>query len=318
MAKKKTLAAFDPNGFVAGATEDKKDLIVRDNGQINPNAIVVDGTMPIEKKKKSKSQKAAVTIMPEQMTSMSYVQDNIPYGQLYNETNKQLDEAISELNMLGMETLGELQQLRASKTLRNKYNYINDMTANATSIITSKISAIKEKNKTIGDIAHLELTRLKELKNRANEEDDNAHIANLYNAFVNTPVGGGMNVLAPPLQELMMPGNARPTVAPIGGADTTDNSGWEMSLDPSQNRMLLEAKNAIETVVMYDDATGNRWFEVLDKQTRQPVPNVEKPSETTLYDLDINIRGGFAKDANRNVVYPLIVLNNGNGSINEY
>jgi hypothetical protein len=219
--------------------------------------------------------------------------------------------------MLGMETIGELQQLRASKTLRNKYNYINDMTANATSIITSKIAAIKEKNKTIGDIAHLELSRLKELKNKANEEDDNMHIANLYNAFVNTPVGGGMGVLAPPMQDLIMPGMNRPDVAVVGGMED-NNANWERSLDPSQNRMLLEAKGAIETVVMYDESTGNRWYEVLDKRTRQPVPNVEKPSEASIYNLDINVRGGFAKDSNRNVIYPLVVINNGNTSINEY
>ena len=44
--------------------------------------------------------------------------------------------------------------------------------------------------------------------------------------------------------------------------------------------MLLEAKGAIETVVYYDQSSGNRWFEVLDRNTRQPVPNVEKPDDS--------------------------------------
>ena len=82
--------------------------------------------------------------------------------------------------------------------------------------------------------------------------------------------------------------------------------------------MVLEAKGAIDTVVVYDDATGNRWFDVVDKVTRQPIPNVEKPDPTYIYDLDINVRGGFAKDSNRNVTYPLIVVHGNDTSITEY
>ena len=50
----------------------------------------------------------------------------------------------------------------------------------------------------------------------------------------------------------------------------------------------------------------------------QPVPNVEKPDSTYIYDLDINVRGGFAKDSNRNVTYPLIVVHGNDTSITEY
>ena len=93
---------------------------------------------------------------------------------------------------------------------------------------------------------------------------------------------------------------------------------WEANLNPAENRMLLEAKGTIETVVMYDSVSGNRWFEVVDKVTRQPVPNVEKPDNSYIYDLDINVRGGFAKDSNRSVSYPLICVNGGDASITEY
>ena len=59
-------------------------------------------------------------------------------------------------------------------------------------------------------------------------------------------------------------------------------------------------------------------YEVVDKVTKQPVPNVEKPDNNSVFDLDINTRGGFAKDSNRNVTYPLIVLNGGDTSMLEY
>lgn len=308
---------FDPNHFIKGTPESEKIKVV----DAIPDTVPIDSTKKTTRKRKKKddTESAATTettaiVVPE--TSMSYIQQNIPYATAYTDTNAQLDESIMQLNMLGGELMTELQTVRASKTLRNKYNIVNDMTETATSIINAKISAIKEKNKTINDINHLELSRLKELKSQAtSEEDENTRIANMYDAFINTPIGAGPGILGPSMQDMIIsnPQSQMSRIA-IGG----DQAMWEQSLDPAQNRMVLEARGSIETVVMYDDVTGNRWFEVLDKNTRQPVPNVEKPDSTYIYDLDINIRGGFAKDSNRNTVYPLIVIHGDNSSMDAY
>ena len=249
-------------------------------------------------------------------TSMSYIQQNIPYASAYIDTNQQLDETIAQLNILGSEIVADLNMVRGSRTLKNKYSAINDMTQTATSILSTKLAAIKEKNSTINNINRLELDRLKQVKVSASEEDDNTRIANLYDAFINTPIGAGPGVLGPSMQDIIAGGQAGPSVPMMSIGN--DQQLWEAGLNPAENRMLLEAKGAIETVVMYDSVTGNRWFEVVDKITRQPIPNVEKPDNSYIYDLDINIRGGFAKDGNRGVTYPLICINNGDTSITEY
>lgn len=314
MASKSADMGFNINSFVKGSEQDK-DLTVK-------SEIIPTEPSTAVRKSRKKSERVGVEVIqsPTAQNSMSYIQENIPYQMAYNETNQQLDEAIQQLNMLGGEIMGDLQMVRASKTLKNKYGYINDMTENAVGIINAKIAAIKEKNKTINDVNNLEIRRIKELKLQASEEDDNTRIANLYNAFINTPVGMGAStpggMLGPSIQEMTMVGQGNQySYGVIGGVD--DTSAWQAGLDPAANRMLLEAKNAIETVVVYDEATGGRYFEVVDKTTRQPVPNVEKPDNSTVYELDINVKGGFAKDSNRNVIYPLVVIN-GNTSINEY
>ena len=308
---------MDFNKFIKSDTNDhtyKVNAVPMDDGPAQ------SGKKKSSKKKTTSTEVAIVNSNPPVAeTSMSYLSANIPYAQAYIDTNKQLDESIAQLNMLGGELMGDLNAVRASKTLRNKYNYINDMTETATSIISSKIAAIKEKNKTINDINHLELTRMKELKSQANAEDDNARIANMYDAFVSTPVGIGgspMSVLGPNMQDIMMPSMGQGFDRGVIGG--TDQASWEASLDPAQARMVLEAKGAIETVVMYDETSGNRWFEVVDKNTRQPIQGVEKPDPTFIYDLDINLRGGFAKDSNRNVVYPLVVISGQDQSIMNY
>lgn len=256
------------------------------------------------------------TAMPIAQTSLSYVQENIPYAQAYTETNRQLDETIAQLNILGAETMSDLQMIRSNKTMRNKYAIANEMTQTTASILSTKLAAIREKNTIINNINKMELDRVKQLKVSASEEDDNTRIANLYNAFINTPVGVGRAPLAPSMQDIITvsPTGSPTPMAPIG----SDQQAWEANLSPAENRMVLEAKGSIETVVMYDSTTGNRWFEILDKNTHQPVPNVEKPDSSYIYDLDLNVRGGYAKDSNRNVTYPLITVNNMDSSITEY
>ena len=285
---------------------------VKDSDVEKPHEIIDVSTAenkPSRGRPKKKTENNTITVqapaVPE--TSMSYLQQNIPYATAYQETNMQLDESIAQLNALGAELVSELQVVRGSKTLRNKYDLINEMTSTTTNIINSKISAIKEKNKTTNDVMRLELERLKTLKTQANEKDDNTRMADLYDAFINTPVGVGRAALGPATQDMIFPGQQFEHIS-IGG----DQAAWEQSLDPAQNRMVLEAKGVIDTVVVYDEATGNRWFDVIDKATGQPVPNVEKPDSTYIYDLDINVRGNFAKDSNRNTTYPLIVINSSN------
>lgn len=300
-----TKVGFNVNSFIEGSDEYKEHSVEDDRSKDSSSTKKRSSTR--KKNTEMVPAETAPTPAPVPVSSMSYIQDKIPYQVAYQETNAQLDESINQLNLLGGELFQELQSVRASKTLRNRFNLINDMTMTASSIISAKLSAIKEKNDTIGNVAKLELQRMKDLKAQASAEDDTTRIANLYDAFINTPVGVGPAGLGPNMQDMIMAGNTGGLAyADIGG---TNMGGWEQSLDPAQNRMVLEAKGVIETVVMFDAATGNRWFEVIDKNTRQPVPGVEKPDGTFIDSLDLNIRGGYAKDSNRNAVYPLIVLN---------
>lgn len=307
------------DSFVKGSKEEKDHTVYIGSD----NAIEEEIAQPTKKGRKKKeetnqSQQQMIVAPPVASSSMSYVQENIPYASAYADTNKQLDDSIAQLDILSGELFGELQNVRNSKTLKNKFNYINDMTATMSNLISTKITAIREKNKSINDANHLELSRIKELKTTINQEDDNTRIANLYDAFINTPIGvGGRSPLAPSMQDMVMPQSSASDINYYNIGGMNDQQIWEANLTPAQNRMVLDAKGMIDTVVMYDEASGNRWFEVIDKSTGQPVPNVEKPDSTYIYDLDINIRGGYAKDSNINKTYPLVIVNS-DSSMNKY
>lgn len=312
------MEGFNPNKFVKGSSDYSDDHVV-----VNQEAVVEEKPKRRSRKQtvsKTETNIATVIDQNNKPAEINFLQTDTPYSVAYRETNDQLDSSIKELNILGSEVMNEFVNIKNSKTLKNKYNYINEYAQTVTGIINAKVSIIKEKNKTINDVNSMELRRLKELKLSTSEEDDNTRIMNMYDAFINTPVATGMSmssVLGPNIADMTLAGGA-PNLNRVQIGN--DQMAWEQSLSPAENRMVLEAKGAIETVVVYDEATGNRWYDVLDKNTRQPVPNVEKPDNTYIYDLDINVRGGYAKDPNRNVTYNLIVINGANGtsSLDEY
>lgn len=301
------MAGFNVNKFVAGSEECKADSFELQK---------VDATVEIASPKRTRKKKEdEIIVVGNDGSGLSLIQSNQSYMTAYEETNSQLNDAIMQLDALGNAVVSELNEIKGSRTIKNKYGYINDMTSTASSIISAKISAIKEKNKTINDVNNMELKRMKDLNLNESKEDDNTRIMNLYDAFVNTPVGSGMapsSVLGPSFSDMTIynSGNAGQQAMMLQGGDNSMDIAWQQGLDPAKNRMLLQAQGRIKTVVYFNNETGDRWFDVIDPTTGVPVPNVEKPDPGRLYELELNLAGGFAKDKQLNETYDLIVLGN--------
>lgn len=237
-------------------------------------------------------------------------QSNEPYLDTYNQTNIMVQNTISEVDGLNNMIKTELQSIQNSKTLKRKYDYISQLAGTSSTLIGTKLSAIKELNKVITDSHNLELKRIKDLKLNTNTEvDDNKYIMDMYNAFINTPVGTGSPMNIPSITELTM----------LNGVDgvnrtqitNTANSfeSYMSNITPSQNMMLLEQNQDIKTVVVYDASTGNRWFDVMNITTGESIANVEKPDAMFLEDTTLDTRNGIARNVNLDTTYPLIVIN---------
>jgi len=270
-----------------------------------------------KKKSDSTENDSTEVIIPpiKDITSATFMSTSTPYTAAFTDTTAQLDNAIFEVDTLNTSLCTDLQTIRGSKTLKNKYTAITNITDTMATLINAKLTAIKEKNNTRYKAIEYEIKRQQIMKSQLNDQDENQQIANMYNAFINTPVGVGPS-LAPSLQDLTVANGIADMRMPIGSDQMSGD--YVAGGTPAQNRMILEAKGQIDTVLCYDASSGNRWFDVVDKNTRQPVPNVEKPDESNIYEIDINIRGGYAKDPNRGVTYPLVVVNSGSSDMNGY
>ena len=243
---------------------------------------------------------------------MDYVAMNVPYEQSYQESETMLNEIIAQANTVSMDLMSDLQMIRANKLLKNKNVAINATTENLIAAMQAKLTAIRDKTKIRDTIHNLELKRVKDLKIDATDtRSDEQKIAEMYNAFISTTVGGNpMSQLGPsPLSMMMNPSQypSQQQIAIGAGSDPSGANDWEARLNPAQRRMLLSAQNKLNIVVLYDENSGNRRFAALNSSTGQEIPDVELPSESP-YDLDLNPNMGTAKSRRLQVVYPLVII----------
>ena len=251
---------------------------------------------------------------------LSYTQTNVPYVKSFEETNNMLKASIYQIDALSAEVRGELENVRNSKTLKGRYTYISDLSSTASSLLTTKISAIREMNKTINDSHNLDLKRMQALKLERSQENDDMQIQALYNAYINTPISSdSFNPLAYDSKAAMMPTSMSNIVrADVMGNDDGYNN-YMNNVTPEQNRMLLEGDPNIKTVVVYDQSNpNNRYFDVIDTRTGQSVPNYPRPDQLFMEDTVINPLTGLARNSNIDATWPVVVIGQTDNNLDNF
>lgn len=266
-----------------------------------PKKKIIDGQEIITKDKDDSSQ-------------LPLYQTNEPYIDTYQETSNMLKSSIYQIDMLQSELKSDIDQIRSSKTLKKKYDYISLLSGTMSSLISTKVNAIREINKTITDSHNLEMKRIKDLKlNAAMEGDDDKRIMDLYTAYISTPVGtyNGPTAYNPPntMDMTLLNNNVLST-------EMYQNMDNNYTVSPAVNRMLLMENPDIKTVVKYETATGNRYFDVINVKTGESVPGIERPDPMFLNDTTIDVRNGIARNINLDQTYTLITIDN--PEINKY
>lgn len=285
-------------------------------GEDGSNLVIED--KPAKKKSGKSSTTKTITVDP---TISHHLDKPIPgaglaetdYAKTYNETSMLLRGAIAQADQLSGEIKSDIDAVRASKTLKNKYTYITNLTSTASALIGTKISAIRELGGIATQINRMELDRFKTLKLDAKEDTDDKRMMDIYSAFVNTPIG---TYIAPSMQDLTLGINA-PNANISSVEMVAPGAGGPSALTPEQNRMRMESNHNIQVVVRYDQSTGQRAFDVIDKNTGASVPNYPRPDNFLLEDTTIDVHTGIARNRNINEVWPL-VISGGSGYINEY
>jgi len=272
-----------------------------------------------EKKKRGRPRKSDTSNSEvSENTFIPLCQSNDPYEDSYGETNHMLRESIGQINILSNDVQSEIDNIRKSKTLKGKYKYISDLCATASTLVSTKISAIREMNSSTTNCHKLEMQRLKDCKaSAALQQDDDKYIADLYNAYISTPMNAGtanpllaVNSSNTLYNQTLMAGGI-----PVGNEEQSYQN-YLSNMTPEQNRMLMDGNPNIETVVVYDPSTGSKAFDVIDTSTGEPVANYPRPDPIMLDDTTIDFASGIASNTNIGQNWKVVTL--GNDTINNY
>ena len=232
------------------------------------------------------------------------------YADTYKETTDILKNSIAQIDVVASELKSDIDFIRSAKAMKGKYTYLGNMVGAMSGLLANKISAVREINSSIKNANDAEYRRHKD--NRLIETgDDDKMIMDTYNAFISAPVGAGYQNLLPP-STYDMTVNGMQGIVRVDDPKATGDPGYDnyiSNLTPEQNAMIQEHNPNVKQAVVYDKATGKKYFEWMDMTSHKPVPNMPQPTGILMEDMTLDIRNGVARNVNINRSFPLIVIN---------
>lgn len=232
------------------------------------------------------------------------------YADTYADTNNLTLGIIGQTDELLRDCKQELDQIRAQRALKGRYHYITATVDTMSSLLSTKLQAIKEINNTIKNVNDNEYRRFKDMR-ALEQTDDNKAVMDAYSAFISAPVGapeyklpgttaltGGLNGIVP----AEYPANVQ------AGMDR-GMAQYLANLTPEENLMLNDSNKDIEEVILYDQATGMKKFQWMNTRTGEYLNNMPSSSDLTIQDYSIDPRTMLAKNTNLNTIKKVVTIN---------
>ena len=266
---------------------------------------------PVRKKKEN-------TSLTTTNNSISTIEENSTLN-TYTETAYMLKDAMMQIDAVASEIKQELDSVRASRTMRNRSNIIVGLAGNISDLVQAKISAVRELNNCITKSNDLDYKREKDRRDAAGAQNDDQAIMAMYQAFIQNPNTSPMTATNPAAN--LGPSMIQASTAGSGIITATTSSNttqdkvdagfmnYVANLTPEQNAMLYEKNPDIKQVVVFDAATNNKWFQVMNVRTGQVIPNAPVHDPMFMEDTTIDKKNRLAKNVNLGETYPLIILN---------
>ncbi len=244
--------------------------------------------------------------------------ENTIYGDSYTDTNHMTYGVISQVDEILSNAKSELDFIRNSRGMKGKYMYMTNIMTSMSSLMGTKLQAIKEINSNITKANEMEYRRFKDNRAILNT-DDNKLVMDAYSAFINTPLGTS-GYSQPTTKELtmavndtiaMVPADGEPPVNPIMAIAGKDKglANYLTNISPEENRMLNEGNPDIEEVIVYDQESGMKYFQWMNTRTNEPVPNMPASADILIEDYVIDPRTRTAKNTNLRDVKKVVYIN---------
>ena len=263
-------------------------------------------TTPKQRKKRNNSSANLDDVVTETTTTSSNTDE--PYEKKYESTTSMLMNSVAQLDAGVMEMQGDVNLIRASKTLKRKYDYLSAIQGTIGQYIGTKVSALREINSTITKCNELELKRAKELRDKEGDQNTDKAIMDMYNAFISMPTDLNSTGMPTVSQLTLNPNTMGVATSNIMG-DMSEEAGMQNyinNMNPAQRLTMYEQDPNIQEVVVYDNTTGARRFEVMNVATGEIIPNVDKHDMMFMDDTVLDLNTHVARNLNLNESFPII------------
>ena len=275
------------------------------------NGPMPDVGLPVKKRGRPKKNEVATINGTEIVKAEGTVEDR-PTIATYSETAYLIKNTIDQVDMVASEVKHELDAIRNNRTFKNRYNVMVGLTSNLSDLLNAKISAIKEMNNCISKSNDMDYKIRKDRKEQEAGLGDDKLIMDLYQNMVQNPINFNQQI---PQQSMGSAGNIGIVRAPEAGVTPGEADqgflNYMANITPEQNMMLLEHNPDVKQCVVFDASTGNRWFQVMNTKTGQPIPNAPTLDPMFMEDVTLDTKNMIAKNINLGQTYPLIIINDG-------
>lgn len=248
------------------------------------------------------------------------------YEKGYTHTVGLLAGAIQQTESIYNNIETELQNYRNNRSYggKSRMMQMTELMNAQMSVVNTKVNAIRELNNVRHKINDLVMKKTQMDKDAVDENSDKA-IMDAYYAFINSSQYGltpmqaplapsslntGVNMQGQTIPTSMISGASIVPANPDVAASDPSFDAYKANLSPVQRKMILDNDPNIKTVVVYDQGSGNKYFDVVNVQTGQSIPGVTRPAEFLLDNMRIDARNGIAVNSNVNQTYPLVIVGN--------
>lgn len=239
-----------------------------------------------------------------------------PTAYTYMETTGMLRETLGQTDSLNSELMQEFASVRHNRTMKNKYNVLVGLSENVATLLNTKVSIIKEINSSISKSNEMDYKKAKDIKAAQAGVDDDKYIADLYKSFMSNPQSNPMTQMPvmPNVDPSLFGSGVVRAAMPVGtaaGGMPIDTSyvNYQSNITPEQRLWMYESMPEVQEVLVFDDATGNKFFTYMNTVTGEVLSQLPATSIDIIDDIVIDRDRRIARSNNLNKQWPLYIVN---------
>lgn len=291
----------------------------------NPNTITVENLSDMEVSEK-KRKKNNTTASKTEVNNTPIVKADTPLsGEVeqsstiytYQETNNLLHETLGQIDAINLELVQEFNNVKQSRTMKNKYMVLNNLSENIGSLLSNRIATIKEINNCISKSNDMDYKKYKDIQAAQSAVNDDKYIADVYQALIANPAAQAPQLQMPKVQDpsIINSGIVRAYVnSDMNGLNNGSpvDAGYYnyiANLSPEQNLMRYENDPNIKQVVVYDATSGAKFFQYMNMATGEALNNMPVYDDMIMQDTTLDLHNKIAKNININESFPIVVIN---------